>query len=79
MAKLLFDPFALTDRRRFLVGTSTLAAAALNGTAQSNAEPEASTKRKAYSDGHQVREACRSGELSGQTSGLAPGFSQPIS
>lgn len=64
-----------STRRSFLLASAVVAAgtAALRETPASAAEIG---DRKKLLTGKHVREACRRGDLKGQTSGLAPGFAQ---
>lgn len=64
------------DRRRFL--GSALAAAAIGPLASPAAAANATEddQRSQLRTGELVRQACRNGTLTGQTSGLAPGFAQ---
>ena len=64
-------------RRSFLLASgSAVAAVSAVGVHQTQAATPEDDDRSKLQTGRQVREACRSGALDGQTSGLAPGFAQ---
>ena len=70
---------ALTDlcsRRSFLAGAATSVIAPVVASACPKSNAPQPIDRSKLTTGKLVREACRSGVLDGQTSGLAPGFAQ---
>ena len=66
-----------STRRSFLLASSAaVAAVSAVGVQQTQAATPENDDLGTLQTGEQVREACRRGDLKGQTSGLAPGFAQ---
>ncbi len=63
-------------RRLFLQGSATAVVGSTVAQASRTADAVEHVDRNALKTGKLVRDACRSGQLDGQTSGLAPGFAQ---